>query len=103
MNSYKCHICGKEYKTAIEAANCTIADNRKNKLMELQKEEELRLSKLKKIKEGISSTYNDLYQQCKAYNELSKEDRLVLRIDVIDKQNTVDNSVSLLDLLQHWF
>lgn len=56
--SYKCYICGKEYSSPVEAANCTLTCHKK-----LQEQQELR-----ELEISISNMFSDLQELCKEYS-----------------------------------
>lgn len=61
---YKCYICGREYESARDAANCTL--NCSNKAEESEKE-----AKLKEIRDKIDIRYKELKDLCKQYSDIS--------------------------------
>lgn len=66
---YKCYICGKEYNTPIEAANCTIKCNEhKNK-------------EYNELMNTIVNKYNELQTLCDKFNSISDSKIAVKLID----------------------
>lgn len=65
---FKCYICGKEYNTPVEAANCTISCN--DKLKEIKELEELKCS--------ITTSFEDLQELCKEYSERNSDTNIYI-------------------------
>lgn len=65
---FKCYICGKEYDTPVEAANCTLSCN--GKLKEIKELEELKCS--------ITASFEDLQELCKEYSERNSDTNIYI-------------------------
>ena len=74
---FKCYICGKEYNTPVEAANCTITCNEK-----LQESKEL-----KELENAITTTFKDLQELCTKYSERSKDTNVFVRFHSEPKES----------------
>lgn len=72
---YKCYICGKEYKDAVEAALCTLDCNK-----ELQKERNI--ERLQELSRLIADKYTELKKLCKEYSSLDTE----IDVDIVLKR-----------------
>ena len=78
--SYKCYICGKEYETPKEAANCTISCANKA-------EESERKAKLKEIRNKIDIGYKELKDLCKQYSDISTDESVDVSLNSYVKLN----------------
>lgn len=65
---FKCYICGKEYDTPVEAANCTISCN--DRLKEIKELEELKCS--------ITNSFEDLQELCREYSERNSDTNIYI-------------------------
>ena len=76
--SYKCYICGKEYGSPREAANCTLECS--NKMEESEKQ-----AKLKELRDKIDSGYKELKNLCKQYSDISTTESVDISLNIYDK------------------
>ena len=75
---FKCYICGKEYETPIEAANCTIKCNEKEKA----RKKEL----LNTLKDTITRQYTALENNIRKYNNLNPDEPISIKLSIgVDK------------------
>ncbi len=80
---FKCYICGKEYETPIEAANCTIKCDEKEKA----RKKEL----LTTLKDTITRQYTALENNIRKYNNLNPDEPINIKLSIGDDK-AVPNS-----------
>ena len=114
---FKCYICGKEYETPIEAANCTIECTKKQEIEKEEQrrkaiEEQRRKESLKVLRDTITKQYEGLKNNINKYNELGPDYELRCTLNTITKETDIkpnktiehgmtDNSMrSMLDWLR---
>jgi hypothetical protein len=94
---FKCYICGKEYETPIEAANCTIECTKKQEIEkeELRRKEiaeQRRKESLKVLRDTITKQYEGLKNNVNKYNALKPDYELKCTLTTVtDNPNKVAN------------
>ena len=88
---FKCYICGKEYETPIEAANCTIECNKKQEIEKEEQrrkaiEEQRRKESLKVLRDTITKQYEGLKNNINKYNELGPDYELRCTLNTVTKE-----------------
>ena len=116
---FKCYICGKEYETPIDAANCTIDCTKKQEIEkeELRRKEiaeQRRKESLKVLRDTITKQYEGLKNNVNKYNALKPDYELRCTLTtinetpnkatnkVLEKEHTneyMDNIINLLKIL----
>ena len=114
---FKCYICGKEYETPIEAANCTIECTKKQEIEKEEQrrkaiEEQRRKESLKVLRDTITKQYEGLKNNINKYNELGPDYELRCTLNTVTKEPEIkpnktiehekkDNYIrNIMDLLQ---
>lgn len=88
---FKCYICGKEYETPIEAANCTIECTKKQEIEKEEQrrkaiEEQRRKESLKVLRDTITKQYKGLKNNINKYNELGPDNLINIKLSIgVDK------------------
>lgn len=114
---FRCYVCGKEYETPIEAANCTIECTKKQEIEKEEQrrkaiEEQRRKESLKVLRDTITKQYEGLKNNINKYNELGPDYELRCTLNTVTKETdvnpnktiehktTYDSMRSILNLLQ---
>ena len=84
---FKCYICGKEYETPIEAANCTIECTKKQEIEKEEQrrkaiEEQRRKESLKVLRDTITKQYKGLKNNINKYNELGPDNLINIKLSI---------------------
>lgn len=84
---FKCYICGKEYETPIEAANCTIECTKKQEIEKEEQrrkaiEEQRRKESLKVLRDTITKQYEGLKNNINKYNELGPDNLINVKLSI---------------------